>query len=313
MRVLTIGECMAELGPGNTPSDFRLGFAGDTFNTAWYLAQCAPDVDVFFLTVIGEDPISQKMKKFVRSSGINDRFLQTLPDKTIGLYLISLDQGERSFSYWRSQSAARMLANDAAYLRQAMTTADLIYFSGITLAILDEQGCATLLFALREARALGKIIAFDPNLRPKLWESTDMMTKTIMEGSAVSDIVLPSFEDEANWFKDATPQATVARYTKAGAGTVIVKNGIEPVYFAEGAIRGEVGVNPVINTVDTTAAGDSFNAGIFASHAAGNSLADSITYACHLSRAVIQQKGALVPIIVDRLPPLRSPQLPNKE
>ena len=39
MRVLAIGECMAELAPSDTDGDFRLGFAGDTFNTAWYLAR----------------------------------------------------------------------------------------------------------------------------------------------------------------------------------------------------------------------------------------------------------------------------------
>ena len=32
MRVLAIGECMAELAPSETEGDLRLGFAGDTFN-----------------------------------------------------------------------------------------------------------------------------------------------------------------------------------------------------------------------------------------------------------------------------------------
>ena len=101
MRVLAIGECMAELVPTDTEGDLRLGFAGDTFNTAWYLARCAPDAHVSYLTVLGDDAISQKMAAFMCDSGIDDRFVQVAKGRTVGLYMITLDEGERSFSYWR--------------------------------------------------------------------------------------------------------------------------------------------------------------------------------------------------------------------
>ena len=116
MRVLAIGECMAELAPMDTDGDLRLGFAGDTFNTAWYLARCAPDAHVSYLTALGDDAISQKMAAFMRDSGIDDRFVQVAKGRTVGLYMITLDEGERSFSYWRGQSAAKALANDPAAL-----------------------------------------------------------------------------------------------------------------------------------------------------------------------------------------------------
>lgn len=296
MRVLAIGECMAELAPTDANGDFRLGFAGDTFNTAWYLARCAPDAQVSYLTAVGDDAISQKMTALMRDSGIDDRFVQVSSNKTVGLYLISLDHGERSFSYWRGQSAAKTLADDPVVLDDAMARADLIYFSGITLAILAPETRANLLSALQKARAAGKTIAFDPNLRPKLWSSTTEMTQAIMDGASVSDIVLPSFEDEEDWFKDANPKATADRYLDAGAITVIVKNGADPVLYAEGSAYAEVPVTPVDTLVDTTAAGDSFNAGVFARHAAGDTIANGIAYACALSRTVVQQRGALVPI-----------------
>lgn len=292
---------MAELAPSDIAGDFHLGFAGDTFNTAWYLARCAKNIDVSFFTVVGDDAISQKMTTFMHTSGINTRFVQISADKTIGLYLITLDKGERSFAYWRGQSAARTLADDTKYLMNAVDTADVMYFSGITLAILDSDKRGEFLFAMHQARQAGKIIAFDPNLRPKLWTSTSTMTHDIMAGAAVSDIVLPSFEDEASWFNDDTPQATAERYIKAGAKTVIVKNGAKPVYFAEGDECGEVAVSQVAKVIDTTAAGDSFNAGIFAGYAAGNSLKDRIAYACNLANMVVQDKGALVPIHIGDL------------
>ncbi|MCC1491789.1 sugar kinase [Cognatishimia sp. F0-27] len=308
MRVLAIGECMAELAPTEAEGEFRLGFAGDTFNTAWYLARCAPDLQVSYLTVVGDDAISLKMRGFMATSGIDDRFVQTSSTRTIGLYLISLDQGERSFSYWRGQSAARSLADDADALNQAMAEADLIYFSGITLAILPPERRTALLGALRKAQAGGNSVAFDPNLRPRLWSSAEDMKRAIMDGAAVSDLVLPSFEDEADWFDDKNPAATAQRYLDAGASTVIVKNGADPVLYAQGNTSGEVPVTPVDALVDTTAAGDSFNAGVFARHAAGDSITEGIAYACALSRAVVQQRGALVPVDLARLPHNRDEQ-----
>ena len=294
MRVLAIGECMAELSPTDTNGDLRLGFAGDTFNTAWYLARCAPDPHVSYLTVLGDDAISQKMAAFMCDSGIDDQFVQVAKGRTVGLYMITLDEGERSFSYWRGQSAAKALANDPAGLDAAMNASDLIYFSGITLAILPAKGRETLLTAAQKARAAGKTIAFDPNLRPRLWVSDTEMTETIMQAATVSDIVLPSFEDEADWFGDANPKATADRYLNAGAVTVIVKNGADPVLYVEGTSYAELPVTPVQTLVDTTAAGDGFNAGIFARHAAGDTLAKGIAYACALSRKVVQSRGALV-------------------
>lgn len=302
MRFLAIGECMAEMAPTDTEGDFRLGFAGDTFNTAWYLAKCSPDAKVSYFTAVGDDTISDKMRGFMRESGIDDSHIATIPGKTVGLYLISLDQGERSFSYWRGQSAARNLADDQSRLDAAMAQADVIYFSGITLGVLPTDRRIVFIDALRKARAAGKTIAFDPNLRPRLWASGDEMTTEIMRGAAVSDFVLPSFEDEADWFHDADPKATAQRYLDAGAVTVLVKNGAEAVLYAEDGRFGEIPVEASDVVVDTTAAGDSFNAGVFASHVAGNPLDKGIRFACALSREVIGQRGALVEIDPVALP-----------
>ena len=95
---------MAELAPSGGPGAFQLGFAGDTFNTAWYMAQIAPGIEVSYLTAVGEDTLSDDMRAFFRASGINDAHVRTIKGATVGLYLIHLENGERSFSYWRSRS-----------------------------------------------------------------------------------------------------------------------------------------------------------------------------------------------------------------
>jgi 2-dehydro-3-deoxygluconokinase len=296
MRVLSIGECMAELSPQDSDGAFKLGFAGDTFNTAWYLARIRPTLQVSFFTGLGDDDISQQLRSTINIAGIDDSYCVVVPERTVGLYLISLANGERSFSYWRGQSAARRLASDKIALQRAIDVHDLIYFSGITLAILDAEDRDGFLSALRTARDRGKVIAFDPNLRPRLWDNTDTMLSIIMAGAKVSDIVLPSFEDEAAWFKDANPKATAERYLGTGARTVVVKNGAEAVYFSDADGDGTVSVPHIANITDTTAAGDSFNAAILAGVIDTSTLPDSIKSACRLSGEVVQGRGALVAI-----------------
>ena len=296
MRVLAIGECMAELAPADGPKSYTLGFAGDTFNTIWYLAQHAPGISAAYYTALGTDPISQDMRCFMQGAGIDDSLITTVRDRTIGLYLISLNKGERSFSYWRGQSAARCLADDPAALTAAVASADMVYLSGITLAILEPDARARLLSAMDTARAAGKTILFDPNLRPKLWATPQDMTRAIMDGAAVCDIALPSFEDEADWFADASPEATIDRYAQAGAKKVIVKNGAGTIHYQDGVRQGQVTVIPALQMVDTTAAGDSFNAGVMAGLARGADLPSCINLGARLASHVIQHKGALVPL-----------------
>lgn len=287
---------MAELAPASQPDAYRLGFAGDTFNMAWYLAMLSTDVAVSYFTAVGDDAISGRMLKAIADSGINTGHIRAIPEKSVGLDMIALDKGERSFSYWRGQSAAKCLAQDKAALQSAMAQSDMIYFSGITLAILDAIGRDTLLESVQTARSAGKRVAFDPNLRPHLWDSPAQMTETMMRAAAVCDIALPSFEDEGRWFGHADPTATLKRYRAAGAGIVIVKNGANPIIFQHAGEAGSVPLDSVTSVVDTTAAGDSFNAAILAGLATEAALPSVIAQACRLARQVVQGNGALVPI-----------------
>ena len=79
----------------------------------------------------------------------------------------------------------------------------MVYFSGITLAILDIEQRTRLLNILQTARANGKMIAFDPNLQPRLWRYTRNDQSNYARRRS-RDLVMPSFEDEADWFNDAS-------------------------------------------------------------------------------------------------------------
>lgn len=296
-RIVSIGECMGELSETGSPGTLSMGFAGDTLNTAYYLRHSlGKDWQVDYVSAVGTDGLSDRMVDFLNNEGIGTEHIRRLADKTIGLYYITLKDGERSFTYWRNDSAAKRLASDPAALNHALEGADLAYWSGITLAILSNQDRLTLIEALGQFAGKGGTVVFDPNLRPRLWDNPETMRGWVHRAAAVSDLCLPSFEDEATWFGDADPTATAKRYQAEGARRVIVKNGADDVTFA--ASSGEVSrfsVPSVEHVVDTTAAGDSFNAGYLASELKGASVQDAVSAGARLAGRVIGARGALVP------------------
>ena len=296
--LLSIGECMVELAPAGGASDlYRMGYAGDTFNAAWYARRELPaEWRVAYGTCVGRDAVSDDMVAFMAAAGIDTGTVRRVADRTVGLYAIALRDGERSFTYWRGQSAARRLADDPDWLDAILSGVGLAMFSGITLAILPPDGRERLRAALVRARAAGTLVAFDTNLRPGLWRDAGEMRAAVRAGAAAADIVLPSFDEEAAEFGDAVPEDTIARHRAAGASLVAVKNGVGPLHLwsaAEGTVR--LQPVPAPRVVDTTAAGDSFDAGLLAALARGASLEAAARRAMALSAQVVQARGALVP------------------
>lgn len=293
-RIVCLGECMVEFAPTGE-GFYRRGFAGDTFNTAWYLRRLLPaDRPVDYVSCVGTDAVSDAMLAFMAGAGVGTGGVARLPDRTVGLYVIDVNDGERSFSYWRSASAARLLAADPARLAAALGGAAVVLLSGITLAVVPEEDRPALLAVLADVRAAGGIIAFDPNIRPRLWTDAATMRAALDRAAAGADILLPSFEDEATHFGDPDPDATLARFRAAGAKTVVVKNGPGEV-VAWDRDDGRTTFRPVpVAARDTTAAGDSFNAGFLAARLAGARLAAAIEAGAALAGHVCRHPGALV-------------------
>ncbi|CAN7403835.1 sugar kinase [Pararhizobium sp. LjRoot238] len=295
-RLLSIGECMVELMQAE--GDFlRKGYAGDTFNTAYYARLFLPkDWSVDYFTAVGTDTVSDEMLAFIEKTGVGTGYIRRVEGRSPGLYMIHLKDGERSFSYWRSVSAAKTLADDADHLRATIEASDIVVFSGITLAILAPTAAETLLLELRRAKAAGKLVVFDPNIRPRLWNDKQYMLETISAGARASSLIMPSFDDEAVHFGDADIAATIARYRGLGVGNIVVKDGAKGVTlsFAE---RPETFVPSarVERIVDTTSAGDSFNGAFLARYAADGDPQAAATFAASIAANVIQHHGALVP------------------
>jgi 2-dehydro-3-deoxygluconokinase len=295
-RVICVGEVMVELARGQ---DGRYGqaFGGDTFNTAVYLARAG--VPVGYASAMGDDPYSDGLMALANAEGVNTDLVMRMPGRMPGLYMIETDaQGERKFYYWRDNSPARELfeLSGWAAVAEALLSARLVYFSGITLSLYSNTGVGRFLAALELARKQGVTVAFDGNFRPRGWKGDLARTRTVFtEALKRVDIALPTFEDEAMLWGDTNPEATVERLQAFGIGEIVVKNGSSMALCADRNGRESVPVPEVVEPIDTTAAGDSFNAAYLAARLNGQTPVTSAGLAHGLAAQVIRHRGAIMP------------------
>lgn len=306
-QIAIIGECMIELN-GKPFGVMQQTFGGDTLNAAVYLSRGAElnraedAVKISYVSALGSDAISDGMISRWQDEGIDTSLVLRDPTRTPGLYLIQVDElGERTFLYWRDQSPARYLLQhpDFANFKPSLAHADMLFLSGISLAILSEQDRVSMLTLVQELRQQGVEVGFDSNFRPALWPANGNQTvkAAYQVMYQLTDIALVTFDDEQLIWGDATPEATIARLHADGVGKVIVKLGAEGCLVSEraGTAPQQVATTPVSKVVDTTSAGDSFNGGFLSSYLAGGSLAEACQRGNAMAGIVIQHKGAIIP------------------
>lgn len=287
--IVCVGEAMLELSRGS--ADWTLGTGGDTFNTAVHLARAGHNVAYF--TAVGVDPFSDELIAQWRGEGIDCSLVLRHPVRNPGLYAISTDaRGERSFTYWRDNSAAREmfdLAESTDAVARA-SRADLMLFSLISLAILPPGARDKLLELTTTVRAGGGRIAFDSNYRARLW--TDAGEARAARNCAIrlADIGLPTFEDEQSLSDDSTPEQVGARWRDLGCEETIVKMGAAGCMLPDGSI---VPPEQQLDPVDTSGAGDAFNAGYLDARLSGASIQEAARAGHERAAWTIMRPGAI--------------------
>jgi len=289
MKVASIGECMIEFSAARDGL-FARGFGGDTLNTAVYLSRLG--IDTSYVTALGDDALSEAMLAAWRAEGIRTDEVLRVPGRVPGLYMIERDaRGERSFLYWRDRAPAREFfdrADDAALDR--LSRFDWLYLSGISLSLYGETGRARLRELLAAVRRNGGRIAFDGNYRPRGWSDAESARRAFNAILPLVDLALPTLEDEQALFGDAEAGACVARLKAHGVGEIVVKRG--PLGCRIEA--GDIPPPKIVQPVDTTAAGDSFNAAYLAARILGVAPEEAARAGHRLASAVIMAPGAVI-------------------
>ncbi|WP_017906986.1 sugar kinase [Pseudomonas asplenii] len=297
-RIALIGECMIELQQ-HADGSLRQSFGGDTLNTAVYLSrELAGRGSVDYVTALGDDSFSDAMCRIWAEEGIGLGLVQRLPGRLPGLYCIQTDErGERRFLYWRNEAAVRdcFTAATAAPVLAALPDYDVLYFSGITLAVLGELGREKLIAVLRQAREGDTRVVFDNNYRPRLWASVEQARAAYRSVLPYVDLALLTLEDEQALFGHVDAGAVFGACEAFGIAEVVIKRGAQSCLARCEGEAFEVPAQRVETVVDTTAAGDSFSAGYLASRLTGGDPQAAALAGHRLASRVIQVRGALIP------------------
>jgi 2-dehydro-3-deoxygluconokinase len=291
-RIVCAGEAMVEISPRGGGWD--VGHGGDTINQALHLVRFGHDVA--YLTVLGCDPFAGPMRAAWGREGMDTTLVLADPDRATGLYAISIDaHGERRFSYWRADSAARQLfANPGitSALHDA-EQAEVLVYSLISLAILPEEGRDALLGLARAIRARGGKVAFDGNYRARLWQSPDEARLWRDWAARVADFGFPTIEDEEQIAGGALqPEEIAASWRDAGCGEVVVKLGAQGCLLPDGTT---VPPHANLRPVDTSGAGDAFGSAYLSCRLRGGSAEDAARAGHELAAWVMMRGGAIPP------------------
>jgi 2-dehydro-3-deoxygluconokinase len=295
-QVVCFGECMVELRAAGHGL-LRQGFAGDTYNTAVYLARLG--VPVRYACGVGSDRFAAPMRQAWREAGVDDSLARVVEGRSTGLYTIDVDaDGERHFGYWRDTSAARAYFDGApSPLEDAWASVDVLYLSGISLAILPAAARDRLFALVQRIRERGAWLVFDNNYRARLWPDAATACAAFDRFLDVADIALVTLDDAVALAPVGADAAGVlARTLAVSCAEVVVKRGPSPTLVRKGGEPAvEVAPPRVERVVDTTAAGDSFAAGYLAGRLRGLVPTRAADVGNRLAACVIGHPGAIIP------------------
>jgi 2-dehydro-3-deoxygluconokinase len=295
--LLCFGEPLMELtriegaaGTGAGEAIFKPGFGGDTMNCA--IAAARQGARSGYISALGADAFGGEIRALLASEGVDHGYVSTKADAPTGLYVITPSPGGRDFAYYRADSAASRYRPSDLPL-EALSRTKIIQLSGISQAI-SETACDAGFALIEAAREAGCEVAYDTNLRLKLW-SLDR-ARAIMHGALERcTIALPSIDDSRVLTGLEQADAIADFYLARGVRIVALKMGEEGAMIATADHRERI--PPIqVTPVDATGAGDTFGGAFLARIAMGDDPFRAGRYAGAAAALTTTGHGAVAPI-----------------
>lgn len=210
-----------------------------------------------FIGAVGEDLFGRLISEELSAAGVDTSNVvgRSHPAQTSIAFVELADDGERSFTFYRSSPAADELLSARDLRSEAFSEAAFVCFGSIPL--ISETSRSAVREAVRLAGESGARAVFDVNLRPDLWSSLDAAREEILPLIGVSSVVKMSEEELEPLLGTGDPEAAAEAILSEGVSLALVSLGARGAYFATSENSGYVSA-PGVDVVDATGAGDAF-------------------------------------------------------
>ena len=289
--LVSLGEPMYEFSQvAGEERRWLQGFGGDTSNAA--VAAARQGAKVAYVTRLGDDAFGRDFRELWEREGIDTSGVGIDPEAHTGVYFISYGPQGHVFSYLRAGSAASRMG--PAHLPLDLIRATRFFHaSGISQAI-SANACDSVFSAIEAARAAGVQVAYDTNLRLRLWPIA--RARAIVSASiALSDVLFISVEEGEQLCATVQPDMILDWCHRHGARRVALKLGPEGAIGSDGARR-ELIPGYRVKAVDATGAGDCFAGSLLARLAAGDDFWQAMRYANAAAALTCTGFGAVAPL-----------------
>jgi 2-dehydro-3-deoxygluconokinase len=263
--------------------------AGAELNVAIGLARLG--LKVGYISRLGADSFGRHIAHTLDREGVDRSHVGIDAAHPTGFMIKSRsdDGSDPKTEYFRRGSAASQIGaadNPRAYCAASRH----LHLTGIYVAV--SPSARELVFALAaDARAGGRSVSFDPNLRPTLWRSQAEMVDCMNRLAGLSDWVLPGLAEGRLLTGRDRPEDIADFYLERGARGVIVKLGPAGAYFASATERGIAAGVPVERVVDTVGAGDGFAVGVISALLEGRSVGQAVRRGAWIGARAVQVAG----------------------
>ena len=209
-----------------------------------------------FIGKVGNDSFGRFLCDTLKKYNVSTDGVITDKSANTTLAVVSVNEnGERSFSFYRKNSADTLLSENEITDLQ-MSNTHILHFGSVSLT--DEPSITATISAVRRAKNLGATITYDPNYRESLWSSLDEAVEQMKKPLDLVDILKVS-DEELPLISGKTDVEDGAKYLcdKYNIKLVLVTLGAKGAYYRFKDCAGIVdGVS--VTVADTNGAGDTF-------------------------------------------------------
>jgi len=294
MDVITFGEALlllvaGEAGALEQAQTFFKRSAGAETNVAIGLARLG--LKVAWASRLGDDSMARYLLATLKKEGVDCSHVVCDATQSTGMMFkgLVMDGSDPPVEYHRRGSAASTMNTatlDSAWLCRARH----LHSTGV-FAALSPSTLALSHKTMELMRAAGRSVSFDPNLRPTLWATPELMRSTLNELARHAHWVLPGLEEGRFLTGEGTPEGIARFYRERGASLVVVKLGSDGAYFDGAEGTGYVPAYPVVKVVDTVGAGDGFAVGLISALLEGGSISAAVKRGAWIGARAVQVLG----------------------